>query len=134
MKQALAHVFIMSLHKYFTIEKCQSFLQLTILPTKVSLLTDEELRLTNRCAERSVNPRALIHNRVNYNGYTWQRRDRKWSNASFCALLKTFEEQIFFVACGLQWQLIQFPPVALFLLHTHLWYLIHLSCTLNHPQ
>ena len=71
MKWALAHVFIMSLHKYFTVEKRQSFLQLTTLPTKVSLLTDKELRLTNRCVERSVNPRVdpLTHNRVNYNGY-----------------------------------------------------------------
>ena len=76
MKQALACVFIMSLHKYFTIKKRQSFLQLTTLPTKVSLLTDEELRLTNRCVEHSVNPRVdpLIHNRVNYNGYTAEER------------------------------------------------------------
>ena len=66
----------MFLHKYFTIEKRQLFLQLTTLPTKVSLLTDEELKLTNRCVERSVNPRVdpLIHNRVNYNGYTAEER------------------------------------------------------------
>ena len=70
----------MSLHKYFTIEKRQSFLQLTILPTKVSLLTDlltdEEPRLTNRSVERSVNPRVdpLIHNHDNYNGYTAEER------------------------------------------------------------
>ena len=58
----------MSLHKYFTIEKCQSF----PLPAKVSLLAQKELRLTNHCVERSVNPRVdpLMHNRVNYNGYT----------------------------------------------------------------
>ena len=62
----------MSLHKYFTIVKHQSFLQLTTLPTKVSLLMDEELRLTNHSVEHSVIPRVdpLIHNRVNYNGYT----------------------------------------------------------------
>ena len=76
MKRALARVFIISLHKYFTIEERQSFLQLTTLPTKVSLLTDEELRLTNHFVERSVNPRVgpLIHNRVNYNGYTAEER------------------------------------------------------------
>ena len=62
----------MLLHKYFTIKK----LQLFPLSTKVSLLTDEELRLTNHCIERSVNPRVdpLIHNRVNYNGYTAEER------------------------------------------------------------
>ena len=51
----------MSLHKYFTIEKRQSF----PLPTKVSLLMEEELRFTNHCGECSVNPRVdpLIHNR-----------------------------------------------------------------------
>ena len=66
----------MSLHKYFTIEKRQSFLQLTTLPTKVSLLTDEEMKLTNHCVERSVNPRVdpLMHNHVNYNGYTAEER------------------------------------------------------------
>ena len=64
----------MSLHKYFKIEKRQSFLQLTTLPTKVSLLMDEELRLTNRCVERSVNPRDPLHNSVNYNGYTAEER------------------------------------------------------------
>ena len=64
----------MSLHKYFKIEKRQSFLQLTTLPMKVSLLTDEELRLTNRCVERSVNPRDPLHNRVNYNGYMAEER------------------------------------------------------------
>ena len=58
----------MSLHKYLTIEKCQSF----PLPVKVSLLAQKELRLTNHCVECSVNPRVdpLMHNRVNYNGYT----------------------------------------------------------------
>ena len=66
----------MALHKYFTIEKRQSFLQLTTLLTKVSLLTDEELRLTNCCVECSVNPRVepLIYNCVNYNGYTAEER------------------------------------------------------------
>ena len=61
---------------YFTIKKCQSFLQLTTLPTKVSLLTDKELRLTNHCVERSVNPRVdpLIHNCLNYKGYTAEDR------------------------------------------------------------
>ena len=51
----------MSLHKYFTIEKRQSFPN----PMKVSLLKDEELQSTNHCVERSVNPRVdpLIHNR-----------------------------------------------------------------------
>ena len=62
----------MLLHKYFTIEKRQSF----PLPTKVSLFAEKELRLTNRCVERSVNPRVdpLIHNRVSYNGYTAEGR------------------------------------------------------------
>ena len=92
----------MSLHKYFIIEKRQSFLQLTTLPTKVSLLTDEELRLTNRCVECSVNPRVdlLMHNCVNYNGYTAEERaaighyasENGATQLSFCALLKTFEE------------------------------------------
>ena len=64
----------MSLHKYFMI-KCQSFHQL-VLPSKVSSLTDEKLRVTNCCVERSVNPRAEppIHNCVNYNGYTAEER------------------------------------------------------------
>ena len=37
---------------------------------------DEELGLTNRCVECSVNPRVdpLIHNRVNYNGCTAEER------------------------------------------------------------
>ena len=62
----------MSIHKYFTIKKRQSF----PLPTKVSLLTDDELRSINRCVECSVNPRVdpVIHNRVNYNGYTAEER------------------------------------------------------------
>ena len=64
----------MSLHKYFTIE-CQLFHQLAV-PLKVLLLTDEELRVTNCCVERSVNPRVEppIHNRVNYNSYTAEER------------------------------------------------------------
>lgn len=37
-------------------------------------LTDEELRVTNGCVERSVNPGVdsliHVHNHVNYNGYT----------------------------------------------------------------
>ena len=43
---------------------------------KVSSLTDEELRVTNRYVECSVNPRvdSLIHNRINYNSYTAEER------------------------------------------------------------
>ena len=88
----------MSLHKYFTIKKRQSF----PLPTKVSLLAEKELRLTNCCVERSVNPRVdpLIHNHVNYNGYTAEGRaaigcytsENGATLAIACVLLKAYEE------------------------------------------
>jgi len=86
----------MSLHKFFKIEKRQSFQRPRLtLPSTVPSLSADELRVTNLYVEHSVNPKVDSH-RVNYNrrlfrrgkGSNWPLCIGKWSYTGFQTLHK----------------------------------------------